>query len=157
MEHIHHERKNMRFRGYDYTLQGAYFVTMCTDQRIPYFRDASCKKIAEQTWKNLPRRFPSLRLDVFALLPDHIHALLWLEPMGKDAPKLWNIIGTYKSLVYRNCIQELRQNSTENIRTIWQRGYHDRILDSEHDLERTRLYILNNLVKHLQKGDYSPE
>jgi len=157
MNNIHRERKNMRFRRYDYTSPGAYFVTMCTDQRIPYFGNNICKQVAKRTWKSLPQRFPLVRLDVFAILPDHIHGILWLRQTEKDALRLWDIIRTYKSLVYRDCIQGLRQNSTENIRTIWQRGYHDRILDTEPDLERTRLYILNNFAKHVQKGDYPPE
>jgi REP element-mobilizing transposase RayT len=154
MNDIRRQRKAMRFRKYDYTSCGAYFVTICTNQRIPYFRDKSYKNIAEQTWNDLPRRFPSLRLDALAILPDHIHGILWLEPTEKNAPSLLDIIGTYKSLVYHNCIHNLRQNTTENIRTIWQKTYYDRILDTEPDLERTRLYILNNFAKHIQKGDY---
>src|SRR6266700_4168646 len=74
MYSIYRQRKAMRLSGYDYASRGAYFFTTCTSQRLPFFQDEICKQMAEQVWQGLPQRFPSIRLDAFAVLPDHIHS-----------------------------------------------------------------------------------
>ncbi len=155
MDDVYPMRKNMRFRNYDYASRGAYFVTICTDQRIPYFQDVACKETVEQIWRNLPERFPSIRLDVFAILPDRIHGIIWLEPTETAQPKLWEVIRVYKSLVYHYCIDGLRKNSKENIRTLWQKGYYDRILNTDDAIEHTRLSITSPIQQGV-KGNYSP-
>ena len=36
-----------------------------------------------EIWKNLPRRFPTVELDVFVVMPNHIHGILQIhEPVG---------------------------------------------------------------------------
>ena len=154
MKNMYYQRKAMRLPGYDYGLPGAYFVIVCTSYRRPFFQDETCKQMAEHTWKNLPQRFPTIRLDAFAVLPDHIHGILWLEPTQDQKPNLWTIMRAYKSLLYHSCIDRVRKNSPENVRTIWQKRYYDSILTTDLELEHTRIYIVNNLDKHLSLGDY---
>jgi putative transposase len=154
MKNTYPQRKPMRLHGYDYGSQGAYFVTICTNQRRPFFQDETCKQMADLTWNQLPQRFPTIYLDAFAILPDHIHGIIWLEPTQTQKPTLWAIMRAYKSLLYHRCIDHVRKNSPENVRTIWQESYYDCILETDLDLEHTRIYVNNNLDKYLSIGDY---
>jgi putative transposase len=151
-------RKNIRLPGYDYASAGAYLVTICTRGRALYFEDTCNKQFAEQIWHDLPQRFPSVRLDAFAVLPNHIHGILWLEPTETHHPKLEEVICAYKSLVYRLHRKNLLVADAEaDTRTLWQRSYNDRIIRVEKSLELARLYVFNNYEKHVLLGDFLPE
>jgi REP element-mobilizing transposase RayT len=79
-----HRRRSIRLRGYDYTRPGAYFVTLVTQGRVCLFgkveegemRLNAAGEIVRQEWLRLPRRFASVKLDAFVIMPNHIHAIL---------------------------------------------------------------------------------
>jgi putative transposase len=82
----HHRRRSVRLPGYDYAEPGAYFVTICTiDKRCilggvvdsaVVLSDAG--RIVRRVWDELPARFPTVRLDWLAVMPNHVHCVLWL-------------------------------------------------------------------------------
>lgn len=80
---IHH-RRSIRLQGYDYTQCGAYFVTICTKHNVAMFGEVvegvmymnEGGKIAQRLWHTLPKRFPSVELDAFVIMPNHIHGIL---------------------------------------------------------------------------------
>jgi putative transposase len=86
---IHH-RRSIRLRGYDYSRAGLYFITICTKDRECFFgkiadgemvlNDAG--KIAYEEWEKLPKRFPNFELDVFQIMPNHMHGIIVLNPVG---------------------------------------------------------------------------
>jgi putative transposase len=79
-----HYRRSIRYKGYDYTLPGAYFVTICTYKGKYLFgkiRDNEiqlnpCGRIAEGEWKRLERRFKYIDLDSFVIMPNHLHGII---------------------------------------------------------------------------------
>jgi putative transposase len=83
---IHH-RRSIRLRGYDYSQAGLYFITICTKDREYLFgkiadgemvlNDAG--KIAFDEWVKLPERFPNFDLDVFQIMPNHMHGIIVLN------------------------------------------------------------------------------
>lgn len=85
-----HHRRSIRLQGYDYAQAGAYFVTVCTQNRECLFGEVSngkmrlneAGKIVTATWQTLPQRFPSVVLDVFVTMPNHIHGILYIVPVG---------------------------------------------------------------------------
>lgn len=98
---------------------------------------------------------PYVTLDVFTVIPNHFHGVLWLgidetgtarrapmmERFGKPVRgSLPTIIGAFKAAVTRR-IRPLR-----NIRggEVWQRGYHEHVIRDEDSLGRIREYIVNN-------------
>lgn len=82
--------KHPRLPGHDYT-RGSYFITICTDPRIPWFGhvvgsgpDAVMEPndlghIVLDDWILLPQRLPYVRLDQVQLMPDHFHAIIVLD------------------------------------------------------------------------------
>ena len=83
---IHH-RRSIRLKGYDYSQAGAYFITICTNDRKCLFGEIingemilnDCGKIANDEWEKLPQRFPNFELDVFQIMPNHMHGIVLLN------------------------------------------------------------------------------
>lgn len=83
---IHH-RRSIRLKGYDYTQSGLYFITICTHQRDCLFGEIvegvvslnSIGLCVQACWKRLSHHFPNLDLDVFVIMPNHLHGILILK------------------------------------------------------------------------------
>ncbi len=148
---IHH-RKTLRLPDFDYSSPGAYHVTICTRNHGKFFDEPLYYQFAEETWKSLPLRFPTIQLDVYAILPDHMHCIIWLRPNETMKPNLSSVVGAYKSLVYKAYAQEKRKSESGPVETLWQVRYWERIVRNEKDLADTRKYILENRLKHALKN-----
>ncbi len=139
------ERKRQRLSPFDYSEPGAYFVTICTAERRFLFgeiRDGAMQAnasgvLVEQTWRDLPSVVPTIDLDAFVLMPNHVHAVIAIrERGGRD---LAEIVRVFKSWSTRR-VNAARGGSG----ALWQRGYHDRVVRNGDDLDRIRHYIREN-------------
>ncbi len=96
-----HHRQTIRLQGYDYTSSGAYFITICTHQRQCLFGeivDAEMQlnvlgQMIHACWQRLPYYFPTLTLDAFVVMPNHVHGILVLgnssnTTLGQNAENL---------------------------------------------------------------------
>ncbi|MCL4535111.1 MAG: transposase [Bacteroidetes bacterium] len=82
-------RQTIRLQGYDYSQAGAYFVTICIQNRASLlFGDivdgsgvlpSQAGAMVAQAWSDLPLRFPWIRLDAFVVMPNHIHGVIFIE------------------------------------------------------------------------------
>jgi putative transposase len=80
-------RKCIRLPGYDYSVPGAYYVTVCTLRRRQLFGVLSQGEvllsrlgaIARECWLRIPACRPDVRLDEFKVMPDHVHGILVIE------------------------------------------------------------------------------
>ncbi|MFN9303015.1 MAG: hypothetical protein ACK6DA_09620, partial [Candidatus Kapaibacterium sp.] len=87
--HIHH-RKSIRLHGYDYSQAGAYFITICTQDREHRFGKIENDEmvlneygiIAYNEWNKLTERFSNFESDVFQIMPNHMHGIIVLNPVG---------------------------------------------------------------------------
>ena len=152
-----HHRKSIRYDGWDYRTPGYYFVTICSHQRQNLFDNTDFRQIAEQCWQDLPeyKSNSHIALDEWVVMPNHVHGLLWLqtwpesivaEPEHKtgfthaQAGSVGVIVGNYKSQVTRRINNLCKQLGA----SVWQRGYWDRIVRNETELNRIRQYIIDN-------------
>ena len=84
-----------RNQSWDYGSDGAYFVTICTHNRVKYFGEilvsngeknrmnfTDTGKLAEQFWHEIPNQFGFVQLDAFVVMPDHIHGIIIINKMG---------------------------------------------------------------------------
>ncbi len=84
-------RKTIRLKGYDYSYNGYYFVTICTKNRIPFFGDIKDGKmmlnplgsIAKKVFMHIPNYFRDIQTDAFIIMPNHIHAIFVLTRQTK--------------------------------------------------------------------------
>ena len=95
---IHH-RRSIRLQGYDYSLLGAYFVTICTQNRVCLFGEIAdgkivlnnAGKIAKQCWLEIPNHFPNVSLDQYVIMPNHVHGIIIIN--GNDDKTNMNNVG----------------------------------------------------------------
>ena len=82
-----HHRRSIRLKGYDYTQAGAYFITLCTHNRLPLFGEIvngemqlnEYGRIAHGQWQQIPARFEQIELSAFVIMPDGLSLLPRLE------------------------------------------------------------------------------
>jgi len=149
-------RQPTRLKDYDYTSKGAYFVTICTDKRTLHFANPTFHTLLLNVWQELPDRFPSIIIDEFVIMPDHIHGIIWLDKTKKNVPALGQIIGTYKSITSVAWLNHHKNLGVVCSKHLWQRDYYDHIIRNDQDLERTRQYIIDNPIKHQESHQFSP-
>ena len=133
-----HKRKSIRFKGYEYSQAGLYFITICVQNRECRFGKIENDEMisneygtfAFNQWEKLPERFANFDLDVFQIMPNHMHGIIALhenvgagftpalnddrqphshsgQPQG-IAPTnatVGDIVGAYKSLVANGCLE----------------------------------------------------
>jgi putative transposase len=100
-----------RLQGYDYGQNGAYFITICTKNRVHYFGEiistpgsetqhnsgsetqniASLQAtpmgdVANKYWQKIPEHFPFVIVDEFVVMPNHVHGILIINKQAQDAP-----------------------------------------------------------------------
>lgn len=144
-------RRPTRLSTYDYSSPGAYYVTICTEGRIPYFNQPELRLCLLELWQALPGRFPRVTLDEFVIMHDHVHGILWLHGEDIKSPSLGDIIGAYKSLTTRAWLAYNKKLSITVSSPLWQRGFHDHILRNEQDLTQKRQYIRDNPLKQIER------
>ncbi len=146
-----HCRKPNRLKGYDYSQNGAYFITVCTkDKKCTLGRivggDAH---IAPRTvlspYGKTVRKY-LCRIDglhKYVIMPNHVHMIIFISDedgtMWASSPTKTSIpqlIKTFKTLV-----------SKEIGHSVWQRSYHDHIIRDDKDYEAIWEYIDNNPLK----------
>lgn len=143
-------RRSFRSGDYDYRTPGAYFITVCAYQRQLLFDDPVLYDLVTTTWHSLPSRWPTIALDEFVVMPNHVHGIIWLNPPvgvglapARD-PALIDIVRTYKSLVATAYLKWIRANEPLRSARVWQRNYYERIIRDECELHNIRQYIRNN-------------
>ncbi len=146
MADIQHTRKPLRLTHYNYSTAGFYFVTICTKDRACMFGSIeegtmhlnAAGLLAREEWTKTLTYLKGVELDVFVVMPNHLHAILIIK---EQAYTLGDIIGHYKSRASKG----IRKAGFMGF--AWQRLYHDRVIRGEKDLERIREYIVNNRLK----------
>ncbi len=142
-----HHRRSLRLPGYNYSAEGAYFITICLDEPQPLLLNPELRAMVEETWNALPQRFPTIELDEFVIMPDHIHFLVWFHPTKESRPTLGRVVGAFKSLTGRAALTYLRSNGLRCGQHFWQRDFYEHVIRNEADLQEKRLYIRNNPIK----------
>lgn len=150
-------RNSLRLRGYDYASAGAYFVTICTHQREHLFEEHILRVLVEEEWGLLPERFSEIGLDEWVVMPNHFHGIICLsgqaEAVGEVRPTLAKVVGVFKSRVAVRWLAWIDEYAPGRSGRIWQRGYYDRIIRSERELNNVRRYIRDNPRRWAEERD----
>ena len=153
--------RDTRLKGCDYSIAGVYFVTICTHGRakqLAVIRHGVAHllrpgKIVRDSWFELTTRFPTIELDEFVVMPDHIHGIIALKKPGGAEPRryapeaipkpsLIEIVGALKSVSAKQINRMMKTSGT-----VWQRSFHDRIIRSGEALDKIRRYIRENPLR----------
>jgi len=127
-------------------------------------------EIAYNEWSKLSERYTTIELDVFQIMPNHLHGIIILNTVGatlavapideratvkvaptdegivKVAPTVGDIVGAYKSIVSNNCLKIFKERN-ETMGKLWQRNYYEHIIRNDLAYQNISNYIINNPVK----------
>ena len=111
-----HHRRSIRLKGYDYTQEGAYYVTIVAWQRECLFGEVVNAEmalskfglIAKQQWEQLPKRFPTIELGAYVIMPNHMHGIIVITD-GRGTAENPNVL-----MVNRPAVP-LRRNDFKNL------------------------------------------
>lgn len=167
-----HRRCTIRLRGYDYSRAGAYFVTICTQNRLCLFGVAEegrmrlndAGRMIGRWYAALEQKFPDMHCGAFVCMPDHVHFIVTIvgadpcvcpdvTPITGDGTKsgehagspLHRIVQWFKTMTTNAYINGVKQNQWQPFPgTLWQRNYYERIIRDESELHTLQQYIADN-------------
>jgi putative transposase len=156
------QRKSPRLKGYDYSQSGAYFVTICTENKLKLFGIIRNEQmllselghIAYQELANLTRHWQNLDIDLFVVMPNHVHAILVIHDSTVKQESLGHIVGGYKAGVSRTA---RKANIIPKNLVLWQERFHDHIIRHEKPLNYIRNYVATNPERWAQDSFYQSE
>ena len=153
-----HHRRSIRLKGYNYSSEGFYFITICTEGRRCLFGTIingkmvlnDYGKIVDNEWQNTIKiRNGDVVLHEYVIMPNHIHAIIQIHrgvshtpneishtPFQSSSKTLGAIIRGFKGAV-----------SKQIGKSIWQRNYYESIINDEQAFENISKYIRNNPAK----------
>jgi putative transposase len=157
-------RKSTRLSGYDYSQEGAYFVTVCVQGRLFLFGkivDGNMQlnqagQMMVSWWRELERKFPSVKIDEYhVVMPNHFHGIVYIPeqsaPMtkgGHTGPPLQRIMQWFKTMTTNNYIHGVKEHNWQPFKEIlWQRSFYEHVIRDEPSLNRIREYIANNPLR----------
>ena len=156
-------RKRNRLQNYDYSQNGAYFITICTNNRkcllstivgatidrpaYPQLTAAGGK--IEEVIRGIPVYYPDVYLEKYVIMPNHIHLLLMIDTLrGRSviAPTISTIVRHMKGFATRNIGY-----------SVFQKSFHDRIIRNDVEYQMVWQYIDNNPALWEQDCFYTEE
>ena len=89
-----HRRRSRRLSGYDYAQAGAYFITVCAQDRACIFGEVvdgeirlnDAGRMVERWWRELEKKFPNVTTDTHVVMPNHFHAIIILSDRNPPSP-----------------------------------------------------------------------
>lgn len=98
-------RKPNRLSHYDYSQNGAYFITICTKNRELLFWEeqvyqtetvgatigrpgvgcplSAYGRLAEEAILQIPQKYPAVKVENYTVMPNHVHLLLLIDTTGR--------------------------------------------------------------------------
>ena len=166
------KRKTNRLREYDYSQNGAYFITICVQNRheilckivgegsaLPRNRTnarpetilTSLGNIVDEYIRMIPEKYPNVQIDTYVIMPDHVHMVLVINHGRADpAPTIGNIMGWFKYATTKQIAH--CWNTFDN--HFWQRSYHDHVIRNDNEYYAICQYIDENPMRWLQKHSH---
>ena len=154
-------RKPNRLANYDYAQNGAYFITICVNDRAPILSRISvggnnvrpCRNalspigvVVENSIKSIPNHYENVFVDNYVVMPNHVHLIIRIENDGGRtlfAPTISRIIKQFKGI------------TTKEIgKSIWQKGFYDHVIRDCLDYNIRWQYIDDNPSKWLEDELY---
>ena len=158
------QRKTPRYKRFDYNSVGAYFITICTQNRkcilsrvvgtgvldCPQIELTKFGEIADKYIKKLSDFYDHLSVESYVIMPNHIHILLFIRknihtlengqsgtPVPTNVERANSICSQFVSTFKRFCNKEYGEN-------IWQARFNDHIIRNREDYEEHLKYIHEN-------------
>ncbi|MBI4973077.1 hypothetical protein HZC27_00490 [Candidatus Roizmanbacteria bacterium] len=165
-------RHTIRLKGYDYSQNGLYFVTICTQNRENLFGDIvdgkmklnDAGEMIKIWWDKIPGKYTNVKLDIYQIMPNHIHTIIvvgahpCVRPLSNpyvrslhegsthgSTPTLGNVIQWFKTMTTNKYIRGIKINNWPPFnKRLFQRNYYEHIIRNEEEYLKIKEYIRQN-------------
>ena len=163
------KRKPTRLKNFDYSTTGAYFITICTENRrkilskivgVDVLGDPKSVElldygvVADKYINQLNKFYSNINVDQYVIMPNHIHILLFVRddgsPKTSTPTRQTSAVSHFISTFKRFCNKEYGGN-------IWQRGFYDHVIRGREDYEEHLRYIYENPTRWYYDELYTEE
>ncbi|MBP9727470.1 MAG: transposase [Gammaproteobacteria bacterium] len=153
-------RRSIRLKYYNYSQNGAYFITLCTHHRQCLFGKIEHNlmllnqfgEIVRDEWIKSFEIRKEILIDEFVIMPNHFHCIVFISHsvplknkdfsrvIGPSNKSIGALISGFKSVV----TTKINQVRNTPFQLVWQRNYHEHIIRNEKSLQNIREYTKNN-------------
>lgn len=167
-------RKKLRLKHYDYSSNGAYFVTICVNNRECLFGDIidgqMCLNDAglmiDEIYHDLENKFANIQCGEYVIMPNHFHCVIHicndfksnvgvnlcvdpkLEKGEHAGTPLHRIIQWFKTMTTNGYIDGVKTKNWQPFyKRLWQRNYYEHIIRNEQSYFEICQYIRDNPQK----------
>ena len=167
-------RRSIRLPRFDYSTHGAYFVTICAQDREHVFGNVvdgvmvlnDPGKMVQTVWDELPDHYPGVGIDAFVIMPNHVHGIIVLTGSDVGAgprtcPDKRGVRGQPRgvapTMTLPQVVHRFKLMTTTRYRwgvekfgwppfrkRVWQRNYYERIIRDDNEWNRIRDYVTRN-------------
>lgn len=120
-------------------------ITEADETRRSFVILSEAGVVVDKVIRSISAHYPSVSLDKYVIMPNHVHLILVLQDTGKPCPSLSRIVQQLKGVITKR----LGKN-------IWQIHFHDHVIRSEQDYREIWQYIDNNPTKWSLDRYYVP-
>ena len=154
------KKKPNRLPDYDYSQNGAYFITICTKgrqhllsriavetsiARPPAVQLTRIGQLTETAILAIPDRYPGVFVDHYVIMPNHVHLILRLDA-GNGRPMVVPTVG--------RILQQMKGWVTKQAnQPVWQSRYYDHVIRDDYDYLIKYQYIDENPENWLLRKD----
>jgi REP element-mobilizing transposase RayT len=149
------QRRSPRLKDYDYAQNGAYIITVCTQNKVCLFGEIvegdmrlnDAGKMVEAWWSRLPEKFPTIRLDAWAVMPNHLHGVVMIL---SDLPtvSLTEAVQWFKTMTTNMYIRGAKQHDWQPFPgKLWQTSFYDHVIRREESLDKIRRFVTTNPLR----------
>lgn len=162
------KRKPTRLKHFDYSTNGSYFITICTQHRknilstiavgegFPLPRLSQYGEIVDKWILEIPKQYQDISVECYVIMPNHIHLLLSVikeNGRGAPSPTVGSAMGWFKYHATKE-INQLRNTVGEKI---FQRSFYDHIVRNCDDYREIYKYIHENPKRWLDDFFFTEE
>ncbi|MBR5490010.1 MAG: hypothetical protein IKV79_01930 [Oscillospiraceae bacterium] len=156
-------RKHPRLKDYDYSQDGAYFVTVCTKNRAqilssivgrgahtpPPVELSNIGKSLDRYISNIENVYSNIFVDAYVIMPNHFHILIRIGNDNANNGGVWAPRPTDKRTAVQTVLRSLKTMVTKEtgMKDLWQTSFYDHVIRSEQDYLACWQYIDDNPAK----------
>ncbi len=152
------QRKKQRLRDYDYSQNGAYYITLCTREKQHLFGTVNNGCVVLNMAGEMVRHhleyidtYENVILDKYVIMPNHIHAIINTNDCGttrRSFPTVSEYIQRFKTMTTKLYIDGVKAGEYPSFeKAIWQKSFYDRIIRDENEYLLIWKYIDENPLK----------
>ncbi len=151
-------RKKMRLPGWDYSTEGAYFLTLCTNDKRQIFshivgRDildapeavlSQYGRLVQDALQYLSEHSNGIVIHNWVIMPNHVHILMSITKEGMLAKGASGMSRPTEAIIPRFVSSLKRFTNKHSGEDLWQVSYYDHVIRDDEDFLKKWRYIDNN-------------